>query len=305
MADPSNVPPVGEIRAPGMDHALYPFRKSADAPRFEWREGARIAFTVTLMVDYWELTPPDDAKPDPRMGSPLGKYSPDWLTWSQHEYGNRVGIFRVLEMLDKFGIRPTAALGAEAARRYPEIVHELRRRSAGFMAHGTHATRRITAAMDDMDEMIMLAECMDAVKNAVDEAPIGWCGQDYSQSERTPEMLAQAGFKYMTDWSNDDRPYRMNTDGLVSLPAQSEWSDIECMWHRRVAPQVWADGVVEAFNVLYDEGGACFNLTLNPWIIGQAHRIRYLGCALSRIVGRKGIWKARMDEVYWTAEGQI
>ena len=305
MADPSNTPPVGEIRAPGMDHALYPFRTAPEAPRFAWREGGRIAFTVTLMVDYWELTPPADARPDPRMGSPLGKYEPDWLTWSQHEYGNRVGIFRVLEMLDRFAIRPTAALGSEAARRYPEIVGELRRRGAGFMAHGSHATRRITNAMDEMDEMNLLAECMEAVQTAAGEAPIGWCGQDYSHSERTPALLAQAGYKYITDWSNDDRPYRMSTDGLLSLPAQSEWSDIECMWHRRVAPQIWADGVMEAFDVLYDEGGACFNLTLNPWIMGQAHRIRYLGDALSRIMGRKGIWKARMDEVYWTAAEQI
>ncbi len=305
MADPTNVPPAGEVRAPGMDHELYKFRKSADAPRFEWRDGARIAFTVTLMVDYWELQPPADASPDPRMGSPLGKFNPDWLTWSQHEYGNRVGIFRVLEMLDTFEVKPSVALGIEAAKRYPEIVYDLRQRYAGFMAHGTHATRRITNAMDDMDEMILLAECMDAVGTASGEPPIGWCGQDYAQSERTPDLLAQAGFKYVTDWSNDDRPYRIGSEGLMSLPAHSEWSDIECMWHRNVLPQTWADGVVEAFDVLYGEGGACFNLTLNPWITGQAHRIRYLGDILSRIVGRKKVWKARMDEVFYTAEGQI
>ena len=163
MADPSNVPPVGEARLPGMDHELYKFRSMPDAPRFEWRGGARVAFTVTLMVDYWELLPPADAKPDPRLGSPLGKCHPDWLTWSQREYGNRVGIFRVLDMLDRYEIIPSVALGTEAAKRYPEIVEDLRSRYAGFMAHGTHATRRITSAMDDMDEKIGRASCRERV----------------------------------------------------------------------------------------------------------------------------------------------
>ena len=187
MADPSNTPPVGEIRAPGMDHALYPFRTAPEAPRFAWREGGRIAFTVTLMVDYWESTPPADARPDPRMGSPLGKYEPDWLTWSQHEYGNRVGIFRVLEMLDRFAIRPTAALGSEAARRYPEIVGELRRRGAGFMAHGSHATRRITNAMDEMDEIDVAARPLRRVA-----LPTSRRAAPTSVAAPTPKPLASA-----------------------------------------------------------------------------------------------------------------
>src|ERR1019366_4851106 len=99
---PSKTPPVDEVRAPGMDHAHHPFRTLPDAPRFAWPDDARIAFTVTVMLDYWELDPPKDANRDPRVVSPLGAFFPDWLTWSQREYGARVGIFRVLEVLDRF-----------------------------------------------------------------------------------------------------------------------------------------------------------------------------------------------------------
>ncbi|MGH7212626.1 MAG: hypothetical protein ACREF1_14330 [Acetobacteraceae bacterium] len=149
-------PPVGEVRDPGMDHAHYPFRRLPDAPRFVWPSAARIAFTVTLVLDYWEVDPPPGSSRDPRIVSPLGNFFPDWLTWSQREYGARVGIFRVLDALDRFEVVPSVALGSEAARRYPEIVDALLRRGACFMAHGTFATRRITARMTEAENARLL-----------------------------------------------------------------------------------------------------------------------------------------------------
>src|SRR6185437_6166039 len=123
MAD--TIPPVREERHPGTDHPHHGFRTLTEAPRFTWPGEARIAFTVTLVLDHWEINPPENANPDPRIVSPLGKFFPDWLTWSQREYGARVGIFRVLDALDRFGLTPSVALGAAAATRYPELVDEL------------------------------------------------------------------------------------------------------------------------------------------------------------------------------------
>ncbi len=307
MADPSSPaaePPRGESRAPGMDHDLYPFRTLQDAPRLEWPDGARIAMTVTLMLDYWEVNPPAEASRDPRIGSPLGSFFPDWLTWSQREYGNRVGIFRVLAMLDRFGLVPSVALGSAAASRCPELVDECMRRGACFMAHGSHATRRITSRMTEAEERSFIADSRAAVEAAVGEAPVGWCGQDFNQSTRTTKLLAEGGFTYTTDWPNDDRPYRF-ASGLLALPPQPEWNDLECMWLRRVPPSVWADGAAEAFTMLHAEGGAVFNLTLHPWISGQAHRIRYLGEALARIVGQPAVWRATTDQVAGAVQAQL
>ena len=112
------------------------------------------------------------------------------------------------------------------------------------------------------------------------------------------------GFEYTTDWANDDRPYLL--DGrLLALPPQPEWNDLECMWLRRVTPPVWSASVVEAFDVLHTEGGNVFNLTLHPWIAGQAHRIRYLREALHRIVGRPRIWPTTTDLLAQTARAQL
>jgi peptidoglycan/xylan/chitin deacetylase (PgdA/CDA1 family) len=305
---PSTTPPADEVRVPGMDHAHYPFRTLPDAPRFAWPDGARIAFTVTLMLDYWELDPPADASADPRIVSPLGKFSPDWLTWSQREYGARVGIFRVLDALDRFGIAPSVALGSAAAQRYPELVDELMCRNACFMAHGSHATRRITSRMSEAEERAFIAAARDAVAAATGAAPLGWCGQDFNESTRTPALLAEAGFAYTTDWPNDDRPYLLGPyDGrhVLALPPQPEWNDLECMWLRRVSPPVWAEGIAEAFAVLHEEGGGTFNLTLHPWIAGQAHRVRWLREALSCVLGKPAVWRTTTDELAQVARAQV
>jgi len=305
---PTTVPPARERREPGMDHAHYPFRTLPQAPRFIWPDGASIALTVTVMLDYWELTPPADASRDPRIVSPLGNFVPDWLTWSQREYGARVGIFRILETLDQFGITPSVALGTAAAKRYPELVDELMRRNACFMAHGDFATRRLNSRMTQAQERDLIAESRDQIAVVTGTPPLGWCGQDFNESADTPALLAAAGFIYTTDWANDDRPYLLGPYGgrhLLALPPQPEWNDLECMWLRRVTPPVWADCVADAFAFLHEEGGGVFNLTLHPWITGQAHRIRWLRDALSRTLGKRSTWIATTDAVAQHALRQI
>ena len=305
---PGKIPPTGESREPGMDHAHYPFRTLPDATNFVWPDGARIALTVTLMLDYWEVNPPAHASADPRIVSPLGKFFPDWLTWSQREYGARVGIFRVLEVLDSFGLTPSVALGTEAARRYPELVDALVSRNACFMAHGDFATRRITGRMVLEQERNSIRHARETIARVVGAAPLGWCGQDFNESADTPALLTEAGFTYTTDWANDDRPFLLGPYAgktLLALPPQPEWNDLECMWLRRVTPPIWADCVADAFAYLHDEGGGVFNLTLHPWIAGQAHRIRWLREALTRVLGKQRIWVTTTDALAAEAARQL
>jgi peptidoglycan/xylan/chitin deacetylase (PgdA/CDA1 family) len=303
---PAKIPPVNEARGPGMDHPHYPFRALPDAPRFVWPGGARIAFTVTLVLDYWELAAPEGESPDPRIVSPLGKFFPDWLTWSHRLYGARVGVFRILEVLDQFGLKPSVALGTEAAKRYPELVDVLSRRDCCFMAHGDFASRRITSRAKD--ELGALMAVRDEIATVIGQSPKGWCGQDFNESADTPALLTEAGFHYTTDWANDDRPYLLGpyaAGSLLALPPQPEWNDLECMWLRRVTPPVWSANIVEAFDVLHAEGHNTFNLTLHPWVVGQAHRIRYLRDALHQILGKPHVWRTTTDELAEAARSQL
>jgi peptidoglycan/xylan/chitin deacetylase (PgdA/CDA1 family) len=289
---------IDEPTAPGLDHHHFAFRAAPDAPHVDWPGGARIAFFVLLHLEAWEITPPAGAHRDPRFVAEFPAFHPDLRAWSQREYGNRVGIFRVLAALDAACIVPAVALSAATCRLHPELVAECRARGAEFLAHGTYATRLITSRMTEAEERAHIAESRDAVAAATGTVPRGWVGQDQSQSPRTPALLAEAGFDHVLDWPNDDRPYLMGPYGgrsLVSLPPQPEWDDVAMTWLKRMQPAAWAANAAAAFAALHAEGArapALFQLALHPWVAGQAHRIRHLRDLLAAIGRHCDVWHA-------------
>jgi allantoinase len=288
-------------RRPGMDHPHYDWSPLPGRARLAWPGGARVAFSVVVHVEHWELEPPADAVRDARFVSEFGPFSPDYRTWSQREYGNRVGISRILRTLDRHGIRATVALGAAAAERYPPIVEECRRRGYEFVGHGSHATRLLSAKMDEAAERRFIAASLDAVERATGARPRGWLGQDHGESARTPRLLAEAGLDYVLDWANDEQPYLMTTDPpLVAVPSQVEWDDVQLFWIRRVDSWRYPALLAEALEVLLADGaatGRCLSLAVHPWLFGMAHRIRYLNEALAAIAARDGVWQATAGEI--------
>lgn len=281
-----------------MDHGHYRFSPIAGRPPIAWPGDAQVAFWVLLAIEHWELQPPNGTHRDPRFVGEYGSFDPDYRTWSQREYGNRVGIFRVFESLDRHGIRATVALNASAAGRYPFLVEECRRRGYEFVGHGSHATRMITGALSAAEERTEIAAALDAVERAAGIRPRGWHGQDYGESARTPALLAEAGLDYVADWPNDDQPYPMRVGKpLVSLPTQPEWDDVQLLWLRRLPMPRYPGIVRAAFERLREEGGRTFCLSLHPWLIGMAHRIAYLDAALDAIARSDGVWQATGGEI--------
>ncbi|EDP65342.1 chitooligosaccharide deacetylase [alpha proteobacterium BAL199] len=289
------------FRAPGMDHDLYPFSALPNRPPMSWPNGARVAFAVILHLEHWELDPPAAAVRDPRFKDPMGDFRPDFRAYTLREYGNRVGIFRIFDALDRHGIRPTVAVNAAACERYPFLIEECRRRGWEFAAHGTHATRMVTAKLTERQERDLIEKAIAAVADATGSRPRGWVAQDYGETVRTPQLLAEAGLEYVADWPNDDQPYRMTTKpSLISIPSQAEWDDVQLLWHRRVFTQRYPALIEEALSVLHAEGassGRYFGLGIHPWLFGMPHRIRYLNEALDRIADFDGLWQATLGEV--------
>jgi peptidoglycan/xylan/chitin deacetylase (PgdA/CDA1 family) len=288
-----------------MDHELYPFSPIGERPAWHWPGGAALAMHVLVHVEHWELSPPSGAVKDQRFISEFGPFQPDYRTWTQREYGNRVGFFRVLEVLDRHRIRASVALGASACQRCPEIVETVTARGWEILGHGSHATRLISSAMSEEEERAAIASALDTIEQATGRRPTGWASQDQGESPRTPRLLAEAGVRYLVDWANDDQAYRM-APGLVSIPHQIEWDDVLMFWLRRIETHRYPDLVLEAARVLGEEGARSarnFGLSIHPWLFGMAHRIRYLDEALTRIGTLHGIWQATTGEIAeWAAE---
>lgn len=290
----------GERRR-GMDHTLYGYVPIVDRPALRWPGGAHVALWVVVHLEYWELDPPSGAHRPPGIHGHWGTYFPDYRTHSHREYGNRIGIFRLMEVLDRYGIRATVAANAAVCDRYPFLVQECVRRGWEVMAHGTHATRMLTSRTTEAEERAVIRASVEAVERAAGRRPRGWLGQDFGESDRTPRLVAEAGLEYLSDWANDEQPYPMTVGKpLVSIPYQAEWDDVQLLWLRQLATPRYATIVQEAFERLHADGarsGRVLGLGVHAWLLGQAHRIRYLDEALARISRRDGVWKATGAEI--------
>lgn len=288
-------------RKRGMDHALYPYSPLPERPPLRWPEGARVASCVVLYLEHWELEPPGDAVRDPRFKDLYGTFTPEYRAYTWREYGNRIGVFRVLELLDRYAIKATVAAGSAVAEHYPQLVDACLERGASFIAHGNHATRMLTSRMSEAEERDFIAASVETLHRATGTRPEGWAGQDYGESTRTPTLLAEAGLTHVVDWPNDDQPYLMTVGRpFVSIPNQSEWDDVQLLWHRRLLTPRYPEIVGEAFETLWEEGadsGRFFALHLHPWLIGMPHRIRYLDEALRKLSTFGEVWRTTTQAV--------
>ena len=163
--------------------------------------------------------------------------------------------------------------------------------------------------MTEAEERAFIAEAATPCAAATGEAPLGWCGQDFNESARTPALLAEAGFAYTTDWPNDDRPYLLGPYDGRRLAGAAAAAGMERPRVHVAAPRERLRSGPTASPrrspSCTRKAAASFNLTLHPWIAGQAHRIRWLREALSRVLGQPQVWRTTTDEVARVARGQL
>ena len=291
-------------RAYGMDQDFYPWSPIVARPVLRWPEGARVALAVIVNLEHWDWeVPAGTPVAVSPMGGPEGMWTgnqpqfPDIGGWGNHEYGNRVGIFRILAVLDKYGITPTLALDKAVADHYPTLVEEGQRRGAEFIAHGLSRRRIIHIGMSEDEECQYIRTSIAAVERATGTRPVGWSGPDFQETPNTLGLLAAEGIRYVCDWGNDEQPYRMTpkTGELYSLGVNAYLDDNYIHLHgRRTINEVnllwreWFDGI-------YADGaatGRLMMLHLHPWIIGQPWRIRHFDEVLGHICAHQGVWKA-------------
>jgi peptidoglycan/xylan/chitin deacetylase (PgdA/CDA1 family) len=290
-------------RRPGMDHAHYAWSPIAARPKLAWPGGARVALCAIVVLEHLEWAPPRESVQSPNLYLHYGVHRPIPEFWSvsHREYGHRVGIFRVLDVLEKHGIPATIAIDAMTARHYPWLVRHCAGRARELIAHGISASRMITSRMSEPEERAHIAESIDAVRAGTGTAPRGWFGPEYGESQRTLALLAEAGLDYVCDWVNDEQPYRMNAaQPFYALPAMLELDDAFALRDRRFRVDEYAVHLAEAFDTVHRDGaasGRTLVITLHPWLMGQPFRIGFLDDALAHMMKRDGVWPASAGEI--------
>ena len=289
-------------RRPGMDHEHYEWSPINTRGALRWPDGARIALCVVVTLEKMEWEAPSDSITVTLAGGLGDRAFPDYARVSHREYGHRVGIFRVLDVLEKHGIPATVAMDAMTAEANPYLVDHCQKRGAEIIGHGFSASRMITGRMTQEDEEEYVQNSVEAISKATGEPPKGWMGPEQGESERTPGVLASSGISYVCDWVNDEQPYRMTTPqgDLCALPLMLELDDVNALWDRKVPIDRYARLLAESFDGLYEgsrESGLLMAFNLHPWLIGQPFRIGYLDQALGHIMRRQGVWAATGSEI--------
>ena len=276
-----------------------------------WPNGARLAFAIVVNFEHYELDPPSYAVQPLNLPGPYGRAPyPDVRAFSHREYGNRVGIFRVLDILDHLGLKATAAIDSWTAMHRHNLVGEIKRRNWDVAGHGQAVTQLVSEAMSEAEERTHITFALEALEAAFGQRPLGWHGPEYGESTRTPAILCELGVKYLLDWPNDEQPYRIRTSAgpIIAIPMMVELDDVFAHWYRRISMQRWKQSLIDAVDQMRCDGartGRVLVLNLHPWLIGQPYRSTYLKEALAEITAREGIWFATCREIAEWAESHL
>jgi peptidoglycan/xylan/chitin deacetylase (PgdA/CDA1 family) len=285
------------------NHVWFPSDSIAARNSVAWPEDARLAFGIVVSIETYELFQPPGAVIPVTLPGGFGRGPyPDFRTYSHREYGNRVGIFRLMETLDRHGVRATAAIDARTASDKPVVVAECRKRGWEIAAHGNAVTQVISSKLAETEERTQIAAALEAIERASGAWPTGWHGPEYGESARTPGILAELGVKYLLDWPNDELPYAMTTPSgpIVSVPMLVDFDDVFAHWYRKLTMARWQQSIADALDQLLADGRTrprLLILNLHPWLIGQPWRISYLDAVLADLRRREGVWIATAGEI--------
>jgi len=275
----------------------FPYSPIVDRPRLRWPDDARVALWVIPNIEFFSL---EDRVPAAAGGSAIEP--PDVPQWATRDYGNRVGVFRLMNVLDRYGVRGTVALNSAVCAQHPAIIREAVAREWEFMGHNQTNTRRLNAVPADQEHGI-IRDTLETIEAATGSRPRGWLGSGLQETWETVDLLAAEGCEYVADWPNDDQPYLMDLDDgrrLVSVPYSLEINDKPAFErHNRTAAE-FADMIRAQFDVLYREGatsGRVMAIALHPYLTGLPHRIDAFESALSYITSRDGVWLATGGEI--------
>jgi peptidoglycan/xylan/chitin deacetylase (PgdA/CDA1 family) len=263
--------------------ALFPYQAIVDRPKVTWPNDARVAVWVIPNIEHFHLE--------------LGASAPDIRNHSRRDYGNRVGVWRLMEVMEKHRVRGTVALNGEVARYYPRIMQEVGRLRWELMGHGLTNSTMLTG-LAKADETSVIAETRRMIE-AQGQRMRGWLGPGLTETWNTLDLLREHGVEYVCDWVNDDLPYRMN-NGLYAIPYSIELNDMPLFNMPSIDIQDFHRRICETFDVLYEEGGRngrVMGIALHPFLIGVPHRIRYLDKALAHIAGHDKVWFALGSEI--------
>lgn len=287
------------LRRYGMDHDYYDWSMLAERPAVRWPGDKPLALWINISLQFYPLN--QQGKPYKVPGGMTMPY-PDLRHYSLRDYGNRVGIFRLLAALDKYGITPTFAVNSELALRTPYLLNLLKERGNEILCHGWNMDSLHYGGMPEAEEQALISRSMHTLRDLTGQPITGWLSPARNQSEHTLALLADQGIQYCADWVNDDMPYRYthSKKPLWALPLSTELEDFFILGNNLHSESSYVQQIEDACDLLLQEattqGGRLLALNIHPWLLGQPHRIGYLEKLLAYL-SQQPVWNASGSDI--------
>jgi allantoinase len=247
------------------EHDRFPYSAIVDRKPLRWPKDARVAVWVIPNIEHFLFD-----RPSTSVTHATTNLVPDVLNYSWRDYGVRVGVWRLMEIMERHGVRGTVALNSDVCDRYPRIIEEGNRLGWEWMGHGTNNSTLINKQSEE--------------------------------EHRTLDLLAENKIEYVANWVNDEQPYpmRVNTGTMLSMPYSLEINDIPVFLDHHQSGEAFARMIRDQFDVLYEDGaktGRVMAISLHPFLIGHPHRSKYFANALAHVTSRQDVWLATGSEI--------
>jgi len=274
----------------------YPYSAIVDRKPLRWPNGARVAVWVIPNIEHFLFD-----RPSTSVTAVTTSLVPDVLNYSWRDYGVRVGIWRMMDVMQKHDVKGTVALNSDVCRHYPRIIEAGKQLGWEWMGHGNNNSTLINRQSDE-EERQLIKNVVDTIKTSTGQQPRGWLSPALSESHRTLDILAENGIQYVGNWVNDEQPYpmRVTSGSMLSMPYSIELNDIPVFLDQGQAPETFARMICDQFDVLYEDGvktGRVMSICLHPFLIGHPHRSKYFDQALAHITARREVWITTGGEI--------
>ena len=282
-------------------HDRFDYRPIHAGPAHRWPNGAGLAVYLGFNLEHFAF--------GEGLGANIGPASPepDVLNHAWREYGNRVGAWRCLDLFDSLRMPAAAIVNTALYDHCPELVAACVARGDELVGHG-HTNAERQGRLPAEAEARLMAACRDRMLAESGVAPAGWLSPWISESRLTPDLLAEAGYRYTLNWCHDDQPLRMRTRGardFWSVPYPQELNDIPMIIGRQMDSEGFCRMVVDNFDEMLAQSQAgpqalVMGLALHPYIVGQPYRLRHLRGVLAHFAAardRGDIWLATPGEI--------
>ena len=284
------------------DYVPLPSRKP-----LKWPNGARLALILTINVEYWDLLKETEKPyyaggpsilPDPLPGNVA-----DYPNYSWREYGQRVGVWRMIDAFDQAKVPAGITINAKAGLERRQIIDAVNSRGWEIVAHNYVQTDLLSNHFFEPDkEREVIRETLRVYEEVVGRKAKGWLSSSLRCTPKTADSCAEEGLIFFTDLLNDDQPYLIRTPSgpIVSIPYSVEINDFMIFFRRGMSTSEASQVLQEQLDELYREGaesGRLMNVGLHPHVTGQPFRIRALREFLEYAKGLEDIWWATREEI--------